>query len=54
MAGAIALFVTGAIFGDVAVSLVVAGAASGEFWVESQSAKCCNIPYKMRLQNFEK
>ena len=41
----------GATFGDAGVSLFVAGAAFGEIWVGSRSAKCCNFPYKMRLQS---
>ena len=31
----------GAVFGEVAVSLFVAGAAFGEIWNDSRSAKCC-------------
>ena len=31
----------GAVFGDVGVSLFVAGAVFGESWVDSRSAKCC-------------
>ena len=34
------------IFGDVGVSLFVAGAVFGEIW-----AKCCNFQYKMRLRS---
>ena len=33
----------GALFGDLGVSLFVAGAAFGEIWVDSRSAKCCNF-----------
>ena len=32
-------------FGDVAMSLYVAGVAFGEIWEDSQSATCCNFPY---------
>ena len=39
----------GAVFGDLGVSLFVAGAVFGEIWIDSRSAKCCNFPYKMRL-----
>ena len=50
MAGAVfgevrvSLFVAGAVFGD---SLFVAGAVFGEIWNDSRSAKCCNFQYKM-------
>ena len=37
----------GTAFGDVGVSLLVAGAVFGEIWVDSRSAKCCNFQYKM-------
>ena len=37
------------IFGDVAVSLFVAGAVFGEIWVDSLSAKCCIFPYRVCL-----
>ena len=37
----------GAVFGDLGVSLFVAGAVFGEIWVDSRSAKCCNFQYKM-------
>jgi len=48
----VSLFVAGAAaFGDVAESLVVAGAAFGEIWVDSRSAKCCNFQRKMRLRS---
>ena len=43
----------GAVFGDLGVSLFVAGAVFGdpgavfgEIWVDSRSAKCCNFQYK--------
>ena len=41
----------GAAFGDVGVSLFVAGAVFGEIWVDSRSVKCCNFQYKMRLRS---
>ena len=44
MAGA-----AGAVFGDVGVSLFVAGAVFGEIWVDTRSATCYNLQYKMRL-----
>ena len=37
---------TGAIFGDVGISLFVAGAAFGEIWVDSRSAKRCIFQYE--------
>ena len=37
----------GAVFGEVALSLVVAGAVFREIWNDSRSAKCCNFQYKM-------
>ena len=40
----------GAVFGDLAVSLFVAGAVFGEIWVDSRSAKCGNFQYKMRCR----
>ena len=40
----------GAVFGDLGVSLFVAGAVFGEIWVDSRSAKCCNFQYKMRCR----
>ena len=40
----------GAVFGEVGVSLFVAGAALREILIDSRSAKCCIFPYKMRLQ----
>ena len=36
----------GAVFGDVEVSLFLAGAVFGEIWNDSRSAKCCNFQYK--------
>ena len=38
----------GAVFGDLGVSLFVAGTVFGEIWVDSRSAKCCNFQYKRR------
>ena len=35
------LCVAGAVFGDVELSLFVAGAVLGEIWNDSRSAKCC-------------
>ena len=40
----------GAVFGDLHMSLFVAGAVFGEIWVDSRSVKCCNFQYKMRLR----
>ena len=40
----------GAVFGDLAVSFFVAGAAFAEIWVDSRSANCCNFLYKMRCR----
>ena len=37
----------GAVFGEVEVPLFVAGAAFGEIWNDSRSAKCCIFQYKM-------
>ena len=37
----------GAVFGEVEVSLFVAGAVFGEIWNDSRSAKCCIFRYKM-------
>ena len=37
----------GAVFGEVEVSLFVAGAALGEIWNDSRSTKCCIFQYKM-------
>ena len=41
----------GAVFGDLGVSVFVAGAVFGEIWIDSRSAKCCNFHYKMRLRS---
>ena len=41
----------GAVFGEVGVSLFVAGAAFREILRDSRSAKCCIFQYKMRLQD---
>ena len=41
----------GAGFGEVAVSLFVAGAVFGELWIHSRSAKRFNFPYKVRLES---
>ena len=38
------------VFGDLAMSLFVAGAVFGEIWVDSRSAKCCNFQCKMRCR----
>ena len=46
-----AFCVAGAVFGEVGVSLFVAGAAFGDILGDSRSAKCCIFPYKMRLQD---
>ena len=43
--------VAGAVFGEVAASLFVAGAAVREILGDSRSAKCCICSYKMRLQD---
>ena len=37
------------IFGEVEVSLFVAGAVFGEMWNDRRSAKCRNLQYKMRV-----
>ena len=37
----------GAVFGEVEVSLFVAGAVFGEIWNDSRSAKCCIFQYNM-------
>ena len=37
----------GAVFGEVEMSLFVAGAVFGEIWKDSRSAKCCIFQYKM-------
>ena len=39
------------IFGDVGLSLFLAGAAFCEILGDSRSAKCCIFPYKMCLQD---
>ena len=39
------------VFGEVGVSLFVAGAAFRDILIDSRSAKCCIFPYKMRLQD---
>ena len=39
--------VAGAVFGEVQVSLFVAGATFREMWNDSWSAKCCIFQYKM-------
>ena len=39
----------GAVFGEVELSLFVAGAVFGEIWNASRSSKCCIFPYKKRL-----
>ena len=39
----------GAVFGEVEVSLFVAGTVFGEIWNDSRSAKCCIFRYKMLL-----
>ena len=44
-------YVTGAVFGEVGVSLFVAGAAFGDILGDSRNAKRCIFPYKMRLQD---
>ena len=41
----------GTAFGDLGVSLFVAGAVFGEIWADSRSAKCCNFHYKTRLRS---
>ena len=41
----------GAIFGDVAVALFVAGPVFGEIWVDSPNTKGCNFQYRMRLRS---
>ena len=40
----------GAVFGDLGVSLFVAGAVFGEIWVDSRSANCCNFQHKRRCR----
>ena len=39
----------GAVFGEVALSLFVAGAVFREIWNDSRSAKCCNFQYKIKM-----
>ena len=41
----------GAVFGELGMSLFVAGAAFGDILGDSRSAKCCFFQYKMRLQD---
>ena len=36
--------VAGAVSGEVGVSLLVAGAALREIWIDSRNAKCCIFP----------
>ena len=40
-----------AVFGEVGVSLFVAGAALPEILVDSRSVKCCIFQYKMPVQD---
>ena len=47
MAGAESFFVAGAVFGEVELSLFVAGAICREIWNGSRSAKCCIFQYEM-------
>ena len=44
----------GAVFGDLAVSLFVAGAVFREIWVDSRSTKCCNFAIQNALPRAEK
>ena len=44
----------GAVFGEVQVTLFVAGAVFGEIWNDSRSAKCCIFQYKMLVGGREK
>ena len=47
----VSVFVAGeAFFCALGVSLFVAGAVFGEIWVDSRSAKCCIFQYKMRCR----
>ena len=39
--------VASAVFGDVELSLFVAGAVFGEIWTDSPGANCCIFQYKM-------
>ena len=41
----------GAVFGEVQVSLFVAGAALREIWNDSRSAKCCIFQKKMLVMS---
>ena len=41
------LFAASAVFGEVQVSLFVAGAIFRDIWKDSRSAKCCIFQYKM-------
>ena len=41
----------GAIFGDVALVILVAGEALREILRDSRSAKCCTFPYRTRLRD---
>ena len=43
-------FVAGAAFGDLGVSLFMAGTVFGETWVDSRSATCSIFQYKMRSE----
>ena len=47
----VSVFMAGAALGDVGVPLFVAGTVFGEIWVDSRSAKCCNFQNKMRLRS---
>ena len=42
---------TGTIFGDVGVSLFVAGASFGEVLGDSRCAKCYVLSYRLRLES---
>ena len=48
---AVSLLLVGAAFHHVGVSLFVAGATCGEIWVASRSATSCTFQYKMRLRS---
>ena len=41
----------GTVFGEVGVSLLVAGTALREILGDSRSAKCCFFPHKMRRRD---
>ena len=43
----------GAIFADVAVSLLVARTGFGEPWVDRRAGNALNFPHKMRLRSAE-